>query len=338
MSFRLDPGFQRHYSSGSLVPAYCLYSATQRVILPAFAPRRLYCSDTVTALGACLLPPMSNSYTSPPGDRTGPPPAYNPRPQPHWWGPTRGAYASLPSYASPLAPVEQTPLLPQQQNVERKRQTLTTGTTLVLMSPIIMFFIFMIVSRVCDAYDQAGPALDRNRMRREWEAEMRDQEKIRLERIRAGFIWDDVKGDQHCLQHGTRRYTARIANVPREYDPVTACAETAVEIHGMRIPNPNECEDRGCGGVIGHWLVSHSEPTCATHFDNFKDKGCTSHGSGRRRIESHLENLQPGDDWRSMCSTTPAHFWGHHFDSPGVCENWGKYGIWGIWEIEDSWC
>ncbi|KAJ7038006.1 hypothetical protein C8F04DRAFT_951913, partial [Mycena alexandri] len=216
---------------------------------------------------------------------------------------------------------EQTPLLPQQQNVERKRQT--TGATLVLMSPIIMFFVFMIVSRLCDAYDRAGPALDRDRMRREWESEMRDHEKIRQERIRARFAWDDLKGDQHCLQHGMRRYTARIANVPREYDPATACTETAVEIHGMRIPSPNRCEDRGCGGVIGHWLVSHSEPTCATHFDNFKDKeSFMSRDDCYPRIESHLENLQPGDDWRNMCSTTPANFWGLHFDGPGVCEDW----------------
>ncbi|KAJ7735958.1 hypothetical protein B0H16DRAFT_1326774 [Mycena metata] len=255
-----------------------------------------------------------------------------------------------------------------------------------------MFFVYLIVSRVCDALDQ-GAALDpatRDRIRREWDAEMRAHEKIRQgwsgeladheairlgwereraeiiamreqvlrdqgqwmkereegrheeernrraekERIRAGFAWDELKADQHCMQHGMRGYTARIANVPREYDPVTACTETAVEIHGIRIPNPNQCEDRGCGGVIGHWVINHSEPTCASHFDNFKDK----ERSGRRRIESHLENLHPGDDWRSMCSTTSAHFSGLHFDSPDVCEDWGKYGIWGIWEVEDRRC
>ncbi|KAJ7038882.1 hypothetical protein C8F04DRAFT_1034096 [Mycena alexandri] len=316
-------------------------------------------------------------YTNP---RQAPPPAYDPHPQPQWQWRTTSAHPRN----SADAPVEQTPLLPQQQNVARKRPTI--GTALIRMS--LMLFVYMMVSRLCDAYNP-GAALDR--MRREWDSEMRAHEKrIRLgwererteiiamreqvlrdqeqwmkerdeerheeerkrqaeeERIRAGFAWDDLKGDQRCLQHGMRRYTARIANVPREYDPVTACTETAVEIHGMRIPNPNQCEDRGCGGVIGHWLISHSEPTCATHFDNFKDKEkyvpceflLPSPLNMRtvQRIESHLENLQPGDDWRNMCSTTPAHFWGLHFDSPGVCEDWGKYGIWGIWEIEDSQC
>jgi hypothetical protein len=182
---------------------------------------------------------------------------------------------------------------------------------------------------------------DKERWVRDREEEKREEERRRLEeeeRIRAGFAWDGLKGDQRCLQHGMRRYTAQLANVPREYDPVKACTETAIEIHGLKIPRPNQCEDRGCAGVFGHWIVSHSEPACATHFDTFKDKGCTSPGSGRRRIESHLENLQNGDDWRDMCSTTPADFRHLHFDGPDVCEYWGKYGVWGIWAIEDAGC
>jgi hypothetical protein len=41
-----------------------------------------------------------------------------------------------------------------------------------------------------------------------------------------------------------------------------------------------------------------------------------------QRIESRLWNLQSGDDWRDMCSTTPANFRGLHLDSPEICENW----------------
>ncbi|KAJ7185369.1 hypothetical protein C8R46DRAFT_1060268, partial [Mycena filopes] len=331
-------------------------------------------------------PVMSTSYTNP---RTGPPPPYHAGLR---WGPPAGASSNvLHINHHPLPPVEQTPLLPQ--NVARKRSSV--GATLALT--LILYFSFLVVSRLCQAYEGHDAALDpatRDRIRREWNAEMRNHEKIRSawgdeladheairvgweherheiiamreqvvrdqerwmrereeerleeerrkraeeDRIRAGFSWEDLRGDEHCWEHGTRRYTARIANVPREYDPVGACAETAVEIHGIRIPGSNQCEDRGCNGVIGSWLVNHSEPVCATHFDNFKDKGCTSPGSGKRRIESHLENLHPGDDWPRMCSTTPANFRHLHFDSPGVCENWGKYGIWGIWEIEDDQC
>ncbi|KAJ7441630.1 hypothetical protein B0H11DRAFT_2349201 [Mycena galericulata] len=174
---------------------------------------------------------------------------------------------------------------------------------------------------------------DRETWARECEASKREEERRReaaADRVRAGFAWDGLQAEQRCLSHGAREYTARIVNVPRRYDPIQACTETAVEIHGMRILSPLRCEDRGCGGVVGHWTVDYGEPTCITHFDNFKDKGCTFPGSGLRRIESHLENLQGGDDWRDMCSTTPADFLHLHFDSPHMCENWGKYGVWGM--------
>ncbi|KAJ7111445.1 hypothetical protein C8R44DRAFT_632962 [Mycena epipterygia] len=179
------------------------------------------------------------------------------------------------------------------------------------------------------------------RDKEDWEEEKRGEARRKKEeqdRIRAKFYWEDVRADQHCLRHGTRQYTARVANVPRQYDPVQACTETAIEINGLKIPRPAQCEDRGCSGVIGHWIVDHAESSCVTHFDDFKDKGCTGSRSGRRRIESHLMNLQGGDDWRDMCSSTPADFRGLHFESPDICENWGKYGTWGIWNIEDREC
>ncbi|KAJ6495408.1 hypothetical protein C8R45DRAFT_823998, partial [Mycena sanguinolenta] len=182
---------------------------------------------------------------------------------------------------------------------------------------------------------------DKEEWVRHRDEEKHEEERRRREeedRTRAGFAWDGIKGDQRCLQHGMRRYTAQLANVPREYDPVKACTETAIEIHGVKILRPDKCEDRGCAGVFGHWIVDDSEPACVTHFDFFKDKGCYTPGSGKRRIESHLENLQAGDDWRDMCSTTPADFRHLHFAGPDVCENWGKYGVWGIWDIDDAGC
>ncbi|KAJ7207739.1 hypothetical protein C8J57DRAFT_1319649 [Mycena rebaudengoi] len=174
-----------------------------------------------------------------------------------------------------------------------------------------------------------------------WEAEKRADEQRKekeQERLRASFYWEDLRAEQRCLRYGARRYSARVANVPREYDPVQACKETAVEIHGVEILSPTQCEDKGCGGVFGHWTVDYLEPTCKPHFDDFNDKGCTSPGSGRRHIESRLWNLQSGDDWSDMCSTTPATFRGLHFDSPEICENWGIRGVWGYWNIEDPAC
>ncbi|KAJ7756091.1 hypothetical protein DFH07DRAFT_773284 [Mycena maculata] len=169
--------------------------------------------------------------------------------------------------------------------------------------------------------DRSKWAQDRADEKREDARRKKEEE----DRVRAGFSWDGLKADDRCLRRGARQYTAQIFNVPREYDPVQACAETSVEIHGQRIRSPDHCEDRGCSGVFGHWTIDFSEPTCVTYFDNFKDQGCTSPGSGLRRIESHLENLQANDDWRAMCSTTPADFRRLHFDSPEMCENWVRF-------------
>ncbi|KAF7344412.1 hypothetical protein MSAN_01922400 [Mycena sanguinolenta] len=116
---------------------------------------------------------------------------------------------------------------------------------------------------------------DKEEWVRHREDEKHEEERRRQEeedRIRAGFAWDGLRGDQRCLQHGMRRYTAQLANVPREYDPVKACTETAIEIHGVKIPSPDRCEDRGCAGVFGHWIVNYSEPACVTHFDFFQEQ------------------------------------------------------------------
>ncbi|KAF7325777.1 hypothetical protein MKEN_00428200 [Mycena kentingensis (nom. inval.)] len=196
-------------------------------------------------------------------------------------------------------------------------------------------------------------------LRREWdEAERRRREEE--EAVRARFAWDGLAGDSYCLRYATRRYTARIANVPRSYDPVKACMETSVEIHGRRLTTPERCEDRGCEGVFGHWVVDFAEAACSPHFAKFDDKvNSTSIFTNKSlsmvnslpsrvvqvqdpeneyRMESRLWDLRPGDDWREMCSTTPADLRGIHFDGPDMCENWGIQGVWARWDIEDSSC
>ncbi|KAJ6537647.1 hypothetical protein B0H19DRAFT_1180566 [Mycena capillaripes] len=171
----------------------------------------------------------------------------------------------------------------------------------------------------------------------EGKREERKRAEEEADRVRAGFDWADLKSDQRCLRHGTREYSARITNVPRTYDPVQACTETAVEIQGSKIPSPNQCEDRGCSGVFGHWAFP-SEPSCMTYFGDVADTGCTSTGSRRRRAEARLWSLQSGDDWRDMCFTTPVDFREMHFDGPDMCEHRGLYGVWGMWEFEDRNC
>lgn len=43
-----------------------------------------------------------------------------------------------------------------------------------------------------------------------------------------------------------------------------------------------------------------------------------------QRIESPLENLQQGDNWKEMCTTTLADFRGLHFSGPHYCAHWAS--------------
>ncbi len=40
-----------------------------------------------------------------------------------------------------------------------------------------------------------------------------------------------------------------------------------------------------------------------------------------QRYESRLMNLHNGDDWNTMCNTSPATIGGVHYDRPTVCEH-----------------
>ncbi|KAF8647827.1 hypothetical protein AX16_006529 [Volvariella volvacea WC 439] len=131
-------------------------------------------------------------------------------------------------------------------------------------------------------------------------------------------------------------------SVPRGWDGHKYCLTTPIKILGAPPAEPLWCEDVsvfpwGNSMWRGHWDL-HVEPDCSTYFENFQDKGCTAPGSGLHRYEAHMRNLLDGDDWKVMCSTTPVHLRGREYSSPDHCANWGKYGIWGIWFVEDSQC
>ncbi|KAK7044497.1 hypothetical protein R3P38DRAFT_2879102 [Favolaschia claudopus] len=307
------------------------------------------------------------------------------------------ATANASPVQSPPQSSEQTPLLARTQSQQNYRRPWNRRSNCTVIMSLLFFVLapcIIILIIKATTVEEALDPVARDRIRREWDKEIRSHQAIRQEwiielanhektrvgweserqeliamreqlvrdkeewmrereeergaeerrrreeedRVRAKFSWENLQGAQNCLQYGTRRYTARLANVPREYDPVKACTETAVEIHGVKISSPHQCEDRGCAGVIGYWNVNYSEPACITHFDNFNDKGCTAEGSGRRRIDSRLENLHGGDYWSDMCSTTPASFRNMHFAGPDMCEDWGIWGVWGMWNINDPDC
>lgn len=183
-----------------------------------------------------------------------------------------------------------------------------------------------------------------DRQREEWHREMeehdrlererRDQEKH--ERQKMGMFWDQVEA-HHCTTYATREYSAVLANLPVDYPHrVEACKEIPLEVHGMSYL-PKHCEDQGSGVVIGRWEINHNEPDCVPFWNWFKDKGCTSERSGRRRFEHYLENLPYGGDWREFCATTPVSFHGMHFPGAQICFQY-NLGTYGHWEIEDNSC
>ncbi|KAF8996124.1 hypothetical protein BDQ17DRAFT_1250040, partial [Cyathus striatus] len=161
------------------------------------------------------------------------------------------------------------------------------------------------------------------RTKREWEREKwRHEQDEKLEeerRKRAGLTWGPVNHGQ-CIRYETRHYSAQLRNVPEGLDPVKECRMLGLGING-KIVKPDECDYLGTGNVWGNWNIDYEEASCRTWWTPPQDKGCTAEGSGYRRFEARLENVQWGDSWEKMCESTPVQFHGHIFDSPHICHN-----------------
>ncbi len=59
----------------------------------------------------------------------------------------------------------------------------------------------------------------------------------------SGLYWDELRGSPHCLAYGTRRYTARLQNVPFWTNRTRVCMEAPIQINGLMISSPDECDD-----------------------------------------------------------------------------------------------
>ncbi|KAF8836365.1 hypothetical protein BDN67DRAFT_974311 [Paxillus ammoniavirescens] len=167
-----------------------------------------------------------------------------------------------------------------------------------------------------------------DRVQKEW-----DHEEVKRQRL--NMVWVNVEAHS-CTSYATRKYTARLANVPSDYNHrVEACKATPLDVHGQSYL-PHTCEDN-VNGTIGTWNVDQSQPDCVTFWTDYKDKGCTSVGSGKRLIEHHLQNLPPGGDYGKFCATTPVRFHGMQF--PGAQKALQSvWGVYGLWEIDDDTC
>ncbi|KAJ8521593.1 hypothetical protein ONZ45_g1777 [Pleurotus djamor] len=169
---------------------------------------------------------------------------------------------------------------------------------------------------------------ERKHERAEWEREKFEREKL--------TVWFTTPSpSNHCRSWGTREYSAVLLNAPDTVDKLRLCAETKADIHG-RMLFPQSCTVHVDEGVVGHWIVDFEEAACSPSFTNVQDKGCLNIGSWKRTFHAHLDGIQPGDDWRMMCSTAPADLAGHHFNAPSRCDDWGQHGIWGIFDIYDA--
>ncbi|KAF8157254.1 hypothetical protein B0H34DRAFT_798548 [Crassisporium funariophilum] len=176
---------------------------------------------------------------------------------------------------------------------------------------------------------------DHERMVEE-ERQKRERERQEQERNRAAIVWEHLTPSPKCLRYGTREYSATLAHVPVGLDPLEECRAKPVDIHGKKV-YPDHCSTENvCGHVKGYWSVDFNEGACVTSFRDVNDKGCVQ--PGIHRYDAHLENLQNGDDWREMCSTTPYNIHGHHYAHPTICTDWGRWGIGGIWDVEDTYC
>jgi len=176
--------------------------------------------------------------------------------------------------------------------------------------------------------------LERNR--RQMDKWRREEEEVQ----RLGLYWDEPIADSHCTGYNTREYWARLLNtVPYDYNWLKPCEDIPIIIHGKAM-KASRCyiNPLVSGEVIGHWLVDFNEPLCTPFFQQLEDKGCVAEGSGRRRFLAHLVNYHDGEDGEKLCASTPFDFRGRHFDKPQSCVNWGKTGIYGFWEIDDSSC
>ncbi|KAF8551217.1 hypothetical protein OG21DRAFT_1512992, partial [Imleria badia] len=162
--------------------------------------------------------------------------------------------------------------------------------------------------------------------RHKWRREVEDHDRIEEERRKReeeerqklNMFWGGIEAHT-CTTYATMEYTAQLMNLPAWWKHrVEACKATPLEVHGISYL-PKSCEDKGPGIVIGTWEINQHEPGCASFWLWYKDKGCTSPGSGQRRIEHYLENLPRGSDWREFCATTPAHFHGMQFSGAQEC-------------------
>ncbi|KAH8094536.1 hypothetical protein BXZ70DRAFT_947932 [Cristinia sonorae] len=167
--------------------------------------------------------------------------------------------------------------------------------------------------------------------------EREEAEWERMRQLHAPFWGTTELQTPHCLAYETRRYQARLRNVPLGDDWLTACKNTPVTIHNRTFSTPEKCEMWG-DNVYGYWLVDSDEPECRTRWGDVTwHLGCLR--PGIYGLTAPLVGVKPGDDAIQLCMTTPGDL--HDYRSmgyPTYCDRKGDLDVHGRWEFPDDNC
>jgi hypothetical protein len=83
-----------------------------------------------------------------------------------------------------------------------------------------------------------------NEMERRAHEEAERVEKEKWEWEHMNLYWEDLKGEEHCVAHRTKKYSACLANLLPGIDVLEACKATPLTIHGVTYDSPLHCEDQ----------------------------------------------------------------------------------------------
>ena len=177
--------------------------------------------------------------------------------------------------------------------------------------------------------------LERGKLRREREF----WERAREDRVPQGAFWEVISPAPDCRAYGRREYWGILRNIPEGWTAIDACMNMPAEIKNVTVRRPDRCAFvQGSPDILAHWMVDWDEPDCKPWYQEFHDtvspifppsvrsgythtaQGCTSRGSGTRRIEAHIVGILKEQDWRLMCASTPLVWNQITYTSPTHCD------------------
>jgi hypothetical protein len=160
---------------------------------------------------------------------------------------------------------ETNPLVPGKASRRRScsRDQYIWTTFIAILAMAVAFVLYASVFPLSSCNNPLDPDV-RDRIRKKWDIECQEKLAMRVqwereveehdrdikerktreeeERLRLNMFWTDTKSHT-CTTYGTREYTARLVNIPGDYNRhVEACMATPIQIHGIEY-KAKWCED-----------------------------------------------------------------------------------------------